>query len=186
MITNPCTISYVKVFKPEPNPSGVMKHSCQLLIDKTDTKGVEKVKTEIARAVTRGKDKKWGGKVPPFKNQPLRDGDQELKDGLVTDPIYKSKFFLNVTSNEDQPPGVVDVHGDPLMDKSMLYSGCVVRADIAAFPFKQSGNNGVGWYLNNIMLISDGPRLDGKMNAMDAFKEFIEEAKEVMESDDLT
>lgn len=172
MITGPVTISYPVLFDAKPNLSGDLKFSCCLLVDKADKASIGQIRAEIKRALAKGKEKLWSGKTPKFRYQPLRDGDEELADGTKDSDEYKNRFFINTSANEDSPPGVVGPDAQPLMDQGSIYSGCVVRADIRAFPYKRGGNNGVGWWLNNIMLVSDGPRLDGKMNAVDAFADF--------------
>ena len=170
MITNKCIISYPALFEAKPNPSGAMKFSCSLLIDKTDTEGIAALEAAIDKAIAKGKETKWDGKTPKFRYQPLRDGDEELESGDKADAIYKGKMFLNCSS--DDAPGVVGPDAKPLMNQNELYAGCIVRADINPFPYKNSGNCGIGWGLNNVMLIDDGPRLDGKQNAEDAFGDY--------------
>ena len=173
MISGKAIISYPKIWKPEPNLSGVLKYSCSLLFDKKDVKSIKALREAIDKAVEKGKATIWGGKVPKFRYEPLRDGDAELASGEKEDKIYAGKYFLNCTSEE--APGVVDKAAQPLIDQTLLYAGCIVRADISAFPYKNSGNSGVGWGLNNIMLVSDGERLDGRKKAEDAFAEYAEE-----------
>ena len=109
-------------------------------------------------------------------------GDEELDDGTKTDKIYAGKFFLNCSAND--APGVVGPDAKPLMNQEALYAGCIVRLDINPYPYSNSGNNGIGWGLNNVMLIRDGKRLDGKQNAEDAFSGFAG-ATAAEESDDL-
>lgn len=186
MITTECIITFPKLFKPEENLSGILKYSCSLLVDKTDKKGIAEFEKEIAKAIERGKEKTWNGKVPSFRYKALRDGDEELESGDKEGPEYKGRYFINATSNEDDPPGVVGPDALPLMDQSQIYSGCIVRADIKAFPYKHAGNSGVGWYLNNVMLVRDGERLDGKLNAVDAFANFAQEQDPHVGEDDLS
>lgn len=190
MITNEGTITFPVLFESKENLSGDLKFSCSLLIPKTDKEGIARLKAEIAKAVTKGKEKVWSGKVPKFNYEPLRDGDKELKDGTREGAEYKGMFFINAAANDDSPPGVVGSDAQPLMDHKEIYSGCVVRLDIKAFPYKKGGNCGIGWWLNNVMLLKDGPRLDGKMNAVDAFAEYaqsstFDEAAEAAENGDL-
>ncbi len=178
MITNPMILSYPAIFEAKENQSGVLKFSCSLLIDKSDTQGVQLIKSAIDKAIAKGKSSLWNNKVPKFRYEPLRDGDEELADGSKTDPIYKNKFFLNCSANT--APGVVGPDAKPLMDQTKLYAGCIVRADINPFPYKHSGSAGIGWGLNNIMLVGDGPRLDGKSNAEDAFAAFADKEDDLM------
>jgi len=171
MITGKCIISYPHLYEAAPNPSGALKFSCSLLFDKTDTKSIDELNANIEKAKEKGKGSIWSNKIPAFRYAPLRDGDAELASGEKTDPIYKGKFFLNTSS--DTAPGVVGPDAKPLLDQNRLYAGCIVRADINPFPYKNSGNCGIGWGLNNVMLICDGERLDGRVNAEDAFAGFV-------------
>ena len=178
MITGKCLISYPALFEAKPNPSGALKFSASLLFDKADKKTIDELNAAIQKAIEKGKSTIWQNKVPPFRYQPLRDGDAELESGEKTDPVYKGKLFLNCSS--DNAPGVVGPDGKPLLDQNRLYAGCVVRADINPFPYKNSGNSGIGWGLNNVMLVSDGPRLDGRVAAEDAFASFVEPEEDLM------
>ena len=171
MITGKCILSYPALFEPKANPSGAMKFGASLLFDKKDTKTIDEINAEIEKAKTKGKATIWANKLPAFRYLPLRDGDAELASGEKTDPIYKGKFFLNASS--DTAPGVVGPDAKPLLDQNRIYAGCIVRADINPFPYKNSGNCGIGWGFNNVMLISDGERLDGRVNAEDAFAGFV-------------
>jgi len=175
MITSEGTITFPALFEPKETPSGDMKFSCSFLIPKSDKEGIKRLKAEIAKAIEKGKEKCWNGKTPKFNYQPLRDGDKELKEEEKEGKEYKGVMFLNASANADSPPGVVGPDAQPLMDHAAMYSGCIVRLDIRAFPYKRAGNSGVGWWLNNVMLVRDGERLDGKMNAVDAFADYAVE-----------
>lgn len=170
MITPEGIISYPAIFEAKENQSGVMKYSCSVLFDKSDKKGIKLLEDAVAKAVAKGVSTCWNGKTPRFRYEPLRDGDAELAEGIKTDPIYKGKVFLNCSSND--APGVVDSSAQPLMDKNMLYAGCIVRLDVNPFPYIHSGNSGIGWGLNHVMFVREGDRLDGRVAAEDAFAKF--------------
>ncbi|RLC76046.1 MAG: hypothetical protein DRI61_13985 [Chloroflexi bacterium] len=180
MITPEVIISYPSIFEPKENPSGAMKYSCSILIDKSDKKGVADFEKAVATAIQKGRENipAWKNKVPKFRYPALRDGDQELEDGTKTDPIYEGKLFIKCSSND--APGVVGPDAKPLMNQDDLYAGCIVRLDVNPFPYSNSGNNGIGWGLNNVMLVREGERLDGRKNAETAFGAFASN-----ESDDL-
>jgi len=183
MITEPGIISYPALFEPKANPSGVLKYSCSFLVDKTDKKAVEGLQKAVEAAISRGKEKLWKGKVPAFRYLAIRDGDAELESGEKTGSEYKGRLFLNCSS--DTPPGVVGPNAKPLMDQGDIYAGCRVRLDVNPFPYTKSGNNGIGWGLNNVMLVGDGERLDGKMRAVDAFAGFADATSETPDANDL-
>lgn len=172
IITGPATISYPALFVPKENLSGVLKYSCSLLFDKTDTATITALQGAIAAATAKGKSDQWNNKIPKFRYEALRDGDAELASGEKTDKVYEGKMFLNCTSNA--APGVVDQQAKPVMDADLIYAGCIVRGQLNAFPYKNSGNCGVAWGLNGIMFIKAGERLDGRVNSEEAFAEFAE------------
>lgn len=178
MITSVARISYPHIFEAAENQSGVMKFSCSLLIPKTDIVGITLINRAIDKAIEQGKEKIWKGKVPKFRYEPFRDGDAELASGEKTDAVYKGMMFLNCSSNN--APGVVGADTKPLMNQGDLYAGCYVRADINPFPYSHSGNHGIGWGLNNVMLIRAGERLDGRTNAEDAFAAFTAPESDLM------
>jgi hypothetical protein len=182
MITPIMRLSFPALFEPKANPSGKMKYGCSLLISKDDVAGVKQLQDAIQKAMQKGKETLWSNKIPAFRYQPLRDGDAELASGEKTDPVYKNTFFLNASA--DTAPGIVMATGSgpkPILDVSAIFAGCWVRADINAFPYKNSGNCGVGWGLNNVLLVKEGERLDGRMRATDAFANY-----DVVEEDGAT
>ena len=77
--------------------------------------------------------------------------------------------FFNCTSPNQ--PGIVGPDNQPILDKSTLYSGCICTLDINIAPFfnKEHNSRGIGAYLNNLMLVKEGDRLDGRQSAEDAF-----------------
>jgi hypothetical protein len=181
MITGEVIISYPAIWEPKANPSGAMKFSCSVLIDKKDKATVKDFQDAIAKATAKGKGSIWNNKIPNFRYKPLRDGDEELESGEKTDKVYKGKYFINCSSND--APGVVGPDAKPLMDQDELYAGCIVRLDVNPFPYKNSGNSGIGWGLNNLMLVREGPRLDGRQRAVDAFGSYA--SNEVNDENDL-
>lgn len=172
VITGPAIISYPALFDPKENLSGALKYSCTLLFKKTDTASIKGLQNAIAAATAKGKSDLWNNKVPKFRYEALRDGDEELESGQKEDKIYEGMMFLNCTSNT--APGVVDQHAKPVMDSDLIYAGCTVRGQLNAFPYKNSGNCGVAWGLNGIMFLKEGDRLDGRVNTEFAFAEYAE------------
>ncbi len=180
MITGIMRLSYAAIWEPKENLSGILKYSCTLLVPKSDKSTIAALQKAVKSAIEIGKEARWSGKVPKFSYEPLRDGDIELAElDSSKGPEYAGHYFLNCSS--DQAPGVVDIHGSPLFNQDKLYSGCFVRADIKAFPYSHKGNKGIGWGLNNLMVVEDGKRLDGRQSAETAFADVIQTPGESQE-----
>ena len=168
VITGPETRwSYANVWQPKAIDGGAPKYSVSLIIPKSDTKTIEKVRAAIQAAYDEGQGKlKGNGKsVPPLSSikTPLRDGDVERPD----DEAYANSFFIN--ANSASAPGIVDAACQPIIDTSEVYSGVYGRASINFYAFNSNGNKGIACGLNNIQKIRDGEPLGGKSRAEDDF-----------------
>lgn len=163
VVTSKVRFSYAHVFEPTAIEEGqTKKYSVSLIIPKSDTKLVSKIKAAIKAALEEGKAK-FGGKIPANYKNPLRDGDEERPD----DENYKNSYFIN--ANSIRKPGIVDENLDPIMDQDEFYSGCYGRASVNFYAFNVSGNKGVAAGLNNLQKLEDGPRLAGGSSAEEDF-----------------
>ena len=168
VITGPKTRwSYANVWQPKSINGGTPKYSVSLIIPKSDTVTVNKIKSAIQAAYEEGESKlKGNGKsVPSLKaiKTPLRDGDLERPD----DDAYKNSYFVN--ANSTTAPGVVDADRQPIIDTSEVYSGVYGRASINFYAFNSNGNKGIACGLNNLQKISNGEPLGGRSRAEDDF-----------------
>lgn len=168
VITGPETRwSYANVWQPKAIDGGAPKYSVSLIIPKSDTKTIEKVRAAIQAAYDEGQGKlKGNGKsVPPLSSikTPLRDGDVERPD----DEAYANSYFIN--ANSASAPGIVDAACQPIIDTSEVYSGVYGRASINFYAFNSNGNKGIACGLNNLQKIRDGESLGGKSRAKDDF-----------------
>ena len=159
--------SYANVWQPKSINGGTPKYSVSLIIPKTDTDTVNKVKAAIQAAYDEGEAKlKGSGKSVPSLSvikTPLRDGDLERPD----DEAYKNSYFIN--ANSSTAPGVVDADRQPIIDTAEVYSGVYGRASINFYAFNSNGNKGIACGLNNLQKIKDGEPLGGKSRAEDDF-----------------
>jgi hypothetical protein len=169
---------YVYLQKPRPGMNG-QEPSYQLALLWDKKADLSKLEAAIVEAAV----SKWGpNAVTALKNgklkNPLRDGDEKFaEDG---DENYKGKKFLNAKSTSR--PGIVDTNMQPV-DPADVYSGCYFHAALRFYPFDKGGNKGVGAGLQNLMLVSKGPRIDGRKAAE---KEFDGFTPDVREGDDVS
>lgn len=168
VITGPDTRwSYANVWEAKSINGGAPKFSVSLIIPKSDTKTVAKIKSAIEAAYHDGESKlKGSGKsVPPMAaiKTPLRDGDSERPD----DPAYANAYFIN--ANSATAPGIVDVDRNPVLTRSEVYSGVYGRASISFYAFNSNGNKGIACGLNNLQKVRDGEPLGGKVSAESDF-----------------
>ena len=168
VITGPDTRwSYANVWEPKSINGGAPKYSVSLIIPKSDTRTLNKIKAAIEAAYKEGEAKlKGSGRtVPPLTaiKNPLRDGDTERPD----DAAYAGCYFIN--ANAASAPGIVDADRNSILTRSEVYSGVYGRASITFYAFNSSGNRGIACGLNNLQKIRDGEPLGGKTSAESDF-----------------
>jgi hypothetical protein len=165
--------SYANVWEAKSINGGAPKYSVSLIIPKSDTKTIEKIKAAIQAAYEEGESKlKGNGKTVPalsILKTPLRDGDLERPD----DEAYANSYFVN--ANSGTAPGIVDADRQPIIDHSEVYSGVYGRASINFYAFNSNGNKGIACGLNNLQKMRDGEPLGGKSRAEDDFADDDEE-----------
>lgn len=165
--------SYVNAWEPKSINGGAPKYSVSLIIPKSDTKTLEKIRAAIQAAYEEGQSKlKGNGRSIPALSAlktPLRDGDAERPD----DEAYANSYFVN--ANSGTAPGIVDADRNPILERSEVYSGVYGRASINFYAFNSNGNKGIACGLNNLQKIRDGEPLGGKSRAEDDFAEEDEE-----------
>ena len=142
VVTGPDTRwSYVNAWEPKSINGGAPKYSVSLIIPKSDTKTVAKIRAAIEAAYHDGEGKLRGtGKSVPALSvlkTPLRDGDAERPD----DPAYAGAYFMN--ANSTTAPGIVDADCQRILDRSEVYSGVYGRASVNFYAFNSNGNKGI-------------------------------------------
>ena len=167
VITGEARLSYANLWEPKSINGGAPKYSVSIIIPKSDTRTISKIKAAIEAAYREGETKlKGNGKIVPALSAlktPLRDGDTERPD----DEAYSDSYFIN--ANSGTSPGIVDSSCETILERSQIYSGVYARASVNFYAFNSNGNKGIACGLNNIQKLRDGDPLGGKSRAEDDF-----------------
>lgn len=148
------------------NDQGDPKFSVMLLVPKTDTATMEKLREAEAEAAERDKGK-WNGKVPGNLASIIHDADE---DGTAEDyPERAGCYYLTVSAGEKYRPGIVGPDRVEIDDHAEIYSGVYARVSLRAYGYNTQGNKGVSFGLGNVQKLADGEPLDGRVNASDEF-----------------
>ena len=170
--------SYANVWEPKSVNGSEPKYSVSLLIPKSDTKMVEKIRTAIELAYKEGEAKlKGSGKtVPPMTaiKTPLRDGDLERPD----DPVYAGHWFINANSN--RKPGIIGRDRQAILEPEEVYSGVYGPASINFYAFNANGNRGIACGLRGLMKYRDGENLSGGGSIADDFLGIEDEGDDLL------
>ena len=143
---NPCKVvtgpetrwSYANVWEPKSFGGGKPRYSVCLIIPKSDTVTIEKIRQAVRAAYEEGQFRlrSSGKAVPALEDlhQPLRDGDRERPG----DPAYTGCLFMNATSTV--APGIVDGNRRTILDHSEVYSGVYGRASVSFYAYSVNGS----------------------------------------------
>lgn len=160
-------LSYVNLFEPKGFDGAKPKYSAALLISKSDTETLNKIKAAMQAAYEKGsyKLRSSSGSVPPLESLslPLIDGDIKRPG----DPAYAGCFYINAKNSEQ--PKVFGMDGGEVMSRSEVYSGCYARAKISFYVFNRSGNKGIACSLMGVRKVADGTPLGGSVCSADDF-----------------
>lgn len=148
--------------------------SVTMLIPKSDP--------DIARLVGAYNEvmtKKYGAdqsKWPTFRNQTFRDGDTDPTYRDATKyPGFQGMWVVKATSNTQ--PGMIDERKQPWMTRGTFYSGMWGYAQLTASDYEAQGNQGIKFYLNNVMKFKDDARMGSNgQTAEQAFASFPAQA----------
>lgn len=168
VVTGKCLLSYLNVNEAKAINGSDPKYSGSIIIPKSDTETLEKIRRAIEEAKKEG-IAKFGGKIPPNLKTPLRDGDIDRAD----DENYANSYFVN--ANSKTKPGVVDKDRNPILDPTEIYSGIYGRASLSFYAYNTNGNRGIACGLQNLQKLSDGQPLGGRSRAEDDFNDDFED-----------
>ena len=164
IVIGPVRFSYVHVFEPwKADNSGDKPayDTATLLIPKSDTETLDRVRRAVLAAYEAAVPAKWGGKRPANWWNPLQDGDIPRDNGEDRGEAYHGHYYLNAKTLSR--PGVVDARRQPILSSEEFYSGCYGYASVAfgGFSYGNGAKYGVSCYLNNLMKSRDGEPLGG-------------------------
>ena len=172
VITNEVRFSYVYLNEPRtPDRGGEAEYQAMLLIPKSDTVTLDKVKAAIDAACqyamkTPASKGGWGGEPIPNPYACIKDGDGKRPTGKEYGPECKGHWIINTKSKVSKgKPFVVTRRSatEPLIsvEPRDIYSGMYGLAQVRFGPYNNSGNRGVSGYLQGIFKLRDGEPLTG-------------------------
>lgn len=167
--TGKARLSYEHLFAPYAHQQNQEpKYSVTVLIPKSDVATKSRIDAAIAAATQNGVSKCWNGVKPPIVAIPVYDGDGVRPTS--GEPFgAECKGCWVFTASSKQPPQVVDLNLNPIINASEVYSGCYARVNVNFFPYNSNGKRGIGCGLNCVQKLEDGEPLGGGVSAAEAF-----------------
>lgn len=174
VVTGKVRFSYVNVFEAKASQDGgEPKYGLTLLIPKSDTATLQKIKAAIAEAREKFCDKNGASALPANPIIPLHDGDgTKPSTGEPYGPECKGCYVMAVSSK--QKPVIVDAFRNEITDPGEVYSGCYGRASINFYGYSNK-KKGIGAGLLSIQKLTDGEPF-GTVGSADDFDDGYSEA----------
>lgn len=174
VVTGEVRGSYLNLWEPRAGQEGgTPKYSMTLLIPKSDTATLSKLKAAQEAAIAA----KWPNKRPAKVDLTLHDGDgTKPSTGEPFPAECKGHMVMSVSSKNQ--PGVVDQRVQPILDRTAFVSGDYFRVSINAYGYEVNGKRGVSFGLNNVQFLRKGDPLGSVARAEDDFQPVASAADE--------
>ena len=155
IVTGKVRFSFCNIWEPKASQDGGdPKYSVTLLIPKSDTTTLNKIKEAIKEAREAFCAKNGASVLPANPITPMHDGDgTKPSTGEPYGPECKGCWVISVSSK--QKPVIVDAFRNEITDPAEVYSGCYGRAAINFYGYNNK-KKGIGAGLLSIQKLSDG------------------------------
>lgn len=174
VVTGKVRFSFVHIFEPQaPQGGGEPKYSVTLLIPKSDTATLGKIKEAMAEARENFCKKNGATALPQKPNHTLHDGDGTRDSGDPYGPECKGHYVITVSSKNQ--PVIVDAWRNQITNSAEVYSGCYGRASINFYGYNANGKKGISAGLLSIQKLSDGEPFGTVGSADDFADDFKDE-----------
>ena len=155
VVTGKVRFSFCHIFEPqEPQGGGDPKYSVTLLIPKSDTATLGKIKAAMAEARENFCTRNGANALPAKPTQTMHDGDGQRPGGDDFGPECKGCYVITVSSK--QKPVIVDAFRNEITNPAEVYSGCYGRASINFYGYSKAGKKGISAGLLSIQKLCDG------------------------------
>lgn len=172
--TGKVRFSYVNIWEPKASQDGGdPKYSTQILIPKSDTVTMGKIKAAMAAAREDFVRKNGAASLPANPINPVHDGDgTKPNSGEPYGPECKGCYVINVSSK--QAPKILDASLKEITDPAAVYSGCYGLASINFYGYNNR-KKGIGAGLRGIVKLHDGEPLGGNVCTTADFEDAIKD-----------
>lgn len=155
VVTGKVRFSFCHIFEPsEPQGGGDPKYSVTLLIPKSDTATLSKIKQAMAEARDNFCKRNGANALPAKPVHTLHDGDGQRVGGDDFGPECKGCYVITVSSKAK--PVIVDAFRNEVTDPAEVYSGCYGRASINFYGYSKNGKKGISAGLLSVQKLHDG------------------------------
>lgn len=182
VITPEGILSYPTLFEARTiGDDGDEKYSTAIIFTKGNDEVADADLTEMKEVALRVAQSRWPNAVEMIRSGKLRWPFREKAEDIAEKGYDEVNGVCFVNANTKQAPQVVGAYIDPatsklvvIDDEARVYAGVVARLSLTAYTYDVKGNKGVTFGLNNVQIIRDGTRIDGRTSASADFDALAE------------
>lgn len=174
VVTGKCRFSFVHLFDPQvPQGGGDPKYGLTLLIPKSDTATLGKIKAAMTEAREKFCERNGANALPANPNHTLHDGDGQRPSGDDFGPECRGCYVISVSTKN--PPVIVDAFRNEITNAAEVYSGCYGRAAINFYGYSRNGKKGISAGLLSVQKLGEGEPF-GTVGSADDFDDDYKDA----------
>lgn len=170
IVTGKVRFSFCNIWEPkEPLGGGDPKYSVTLLIPKSDTATIGKIKAAMKEARDNFCKRNGDNALPAQPSHTMHDGDGTRPGGEPFGPECKGCYVITVSSKAK--PVIVDnskPKPQPITDPAEVYSGCYGRASINFYGYNRGTKKGISAGLLGVQKLHNGEPF-GTVGSVDDF-----------------
>lgn len=184
VVTGKVRFSYCYIFEPQEGlDGGEPQYSVNLLIPKSDTATLTKIKAAMEEARENFCKRNGANALPAKPKHVLKDGDGVKDNGDPYGPECKGCYVLRAKSKNK--PIIVDNMREPITDPAEVYSGCYGRASINFYGYNHPrGGKGISATLLSVQKLHDGEPFGTVGSAADFADDFKDERDDLLDDMD--
>lgn len=157
VLTPVARLAFPALAEGKANKRGQIKFGGVLLIPKdSDITVLKQLVADVIKEVYGDKPR------PPSFKLGIKNGDEPNGEGNIPKG-FENNWVINATSN--YKPRFFDATASEILDPSIFYAGCYVRAQVNCFSYASDGNKGISFGISAIQFIRDGEKLAGSAPA---------------------
>lgn len=166
-------IFYPKLFVPEASDLNPKKKFSVLFAWEIGSQA--EMMTKLQEHIKSGIDSQLKGIPQSSIMLPVKTwGKYQRKDGKANPAFLDNCHWMNVSSNEDFKPILVDQSKQEVLSPAEVYSGRNAAVNFSVWIYNNK-NYGVSANLNAVMLLDGGDREGGGVSVEDAFSSFTKQ-----------
>jgi hypothetical protein len=178
LTVGPCIISYPALFVPkekmgDPSQKQYSAEFIVLMETPEQHAQAQQIYQRMMTVANTVSQHKFQRNADTFRNKCLRPLSE--RKGFESRPgfFFSAKSIADPNKPQNKPDVLIGNPPVHATDPDQVYAGALVYCTVKAYAYDNGGNQGVGWFLNSVLKVGDGPRLAGDRDAASDYADIL-------------